>query len=68
MTMPKPKEAERIPTEKEKAMAKVLYALRNRLMLMSIEDRKEALSLARMHAMTVEELIEYAVEHTRRNS
>ena len=43
--------------DKEKAIRKVLYALRNPLVLMSIPDREEAIKLAEEHNVTAVELI-----------
>jgi len=43
--------------DKEKAIRKVLYALRNPLVLLSIPDREEAIKLAEEHNVTAAELI-----------
>ena len=43
--------------DKRKACQRVLYTLRNPLMLMSIADRKDALELAGKHGITAEDLL-----------
>jgi hypothetical protein len=43
--------------DKEKAIRKVLYALCNPLVLMSIPDREETIKLAEEHNVTAVELI-----------
>jgi hypothetical protein len=43
--------------DKEKAIRKVLYALRNPLVLMSIPDREEAIKLAEEHSITAADLL-----------
>jgi hypothetical protein len=45
---------------REEAARRVLYALRNPLALMSVPDREEALTLAREHGLTAEDLIQAA--------
>ncbi len=46
--------------DKRKACQRVLYTLRNPLMLMSIADREDALQLAREHGITAEDLLTVA--------
>lgn len=43
--------------DKEKAIRKILYALRNPLVLMSIPDREEAIKLAEEHNITAADLL-----------
>jgi hypothetical protein len=43
--------------DKEKAIQKVLYALRNPLVLMSVPDREEALQVAEKHNITAADLL-----------
>jgi hypothetical protein len=51
--------------DKRKACQRVLHTLRNPLMLMSIEDREDALQLARKHAITAEELLMAALKNAK---
>jgi hypothetical protein len=51
---------------KEEAIKKVYYGLKNPLVLMSVVDREECLTLAREHGITAEDLINYSVERNRR--
>jgi hypothetical protein len=43
--------------DKEKAIRKVLYALSNPLVLISIPDREEAIKLAEEHNITAADLL-----------
>ena len=43
--------------DKEKAMRKILYALRNPLVLMSVPDREEAIKLAEEHNVSAADLL-----------
>jgi hypothetical protein len=43
--------------DKEKAIRKILYALRNPLVLMSIPDREEAIKLAEEHNVSAADLL-----------
>ena len=43
---------------KEQAIIKILKVLKNPMMVMSVYNRDEALTLAEEHGITVEELIE----------
>lgn len=43
--------------DKEKAIRKILYALRNPLVLMSIPDREETIKLAEEHNVSAADLL-----------
>ena len=43
--------------DKEKAIRKILYALRNPLVLMSIPDREEAIKFAEEHNISAADLL-----------
>lgn len=52
--------------DKRLACERVLCTLRNPLMMMSVPDREDALTLARIHNMTAEDLLLVARDRARR--
>jgi len=53
---------------KDQAKAKILYAISNRLVMMSVVDREEAMNLAKEFNISALELLEYRLESIRRNT
>ena len=53
-------EVEVVNADRERAVKKVLYALRNQLVMMSVPDREEALWLAETYAITATDLLSLA--------
>lgn len=52
-------------SDREQAARRILYALRNALVLMSVPMREEAIALARQYNITAEELLEVATHRAR---
>lgn len=53
------------PTDRERAIARILIGLRNPLMLMSLPDREDLEALCRAHEITALDLLALALRRAR---